>query len=123
VDSTLYSTVSMLRTMELIVGLRPMTQFDAAATPMLNAFDHEPNRTPYTAVVPAQSATQVNTATAPLAAQSDALAFDRADAADNRVLNDAIWKATKGAGSTMPEPRNGAVGTRTTPADGDSDGR
>jgi hypothetical protein len=61
--------------------------------------------------------TQVNAATAPLAAQSDALAFDRADAADNRVLNEAIWKATKGAGSTMPEPRNGTFGTRIPPAD------
>jgi YVTN family beta-propeller protein len=123
VDSTVYSTVSMLRTMELIVGLHPMTQFDAAATPMLNAFDQEPNLTPYTAVVPAQSLTQVNVATAPLAAQSEALSFDQADAADNRVLNEAIWKATKGAGSTMPEPRNGTFGTRTPPADGDSDGR
>jgi YVTN family beta-propeller protein len=123
VDSTLYSTVSMLRTMELIVGLRPMTQFDAAATPMLDAFDDGPNLTPYTAVVPAQSVTQVNAATAPLAAQSDALNFDQADAADNRVLNEAIWKATKAAGSTMPEPRNGTFGTRTPPADGDSDGR
>jgi YVTN family beta-propeller protein len=122
VDSTFYSTVSMLRTMELIVGLRPMTQFDAAATPMLNAFDPVPNLTPYTAVVPSQPLTQVNLASAPMAAQSEALAFDQADAADNRVLNEAIWKATKGPGSTMPEPRNGTFGTRTPPADGDSDG-
>jgi hypothetical protein len=122
VDSTFYSTVSMLRTMELIVGLRPMTQFDAAATPMLNAFDPVPNLTPYTAVVPSQPLTQVNLASAPMAAQSEALAFDRADAADNRVLNEAIWQATKGPGSTMPEPRNGTFGTRTPPADGDSDG-
>ena len=38
VDSTMYSTCSMLRTMELILGLQPMTQFDAAATPMYNSF-------------------------------------------------------------------------------------
>src|SRR5205807_8163149 len=38
VDSTLYSTSSMLRTMELILGLAPMSQFDAAARPMYNAF-------------------------------------------------------------------------------------
>src|SRR2546426_975830 len=36
VDSTHYTTASMLRTIELILGLRPMTQFDAAATPMGN---------------------------------------------------------------------------------------
>lgn len=54
VDSTFYSTVSMLRTMELIVGLPPLTQFDTAATPMLNSFTHRPNFTPYSALVPIQ---------------------------------------------------------------------
>ena len=34
IDSTMYNTTSMLRTMELILGLRPMTHFDAAARPM-----------------------------------------------------------------------------------------
>jgi len=34
VDSTMYSTTSMVRTMELILGLPPMSQYDAAATPM-----------------------------------------------------------------------------------------
>ena len=38
VDSTMYSTSSMLRTMELILGLEPMSQFDAAARPMFAAF-------------------------------------------------------------------------------------
>jgi DNA-binding beta-propeller fold protein YncE len=46
-DSTLYSTASMLRTMELILGLEPMTQFDAAATPMLAAFHAQADTTPY----------------------------------------------------------------------------
>ena len=42
VDSTMYSTSSMLRTMELILGLKPMSQFDAAATPMFNSFQATP---------------------------------------------------------------------------------
>src|SRR5262249_14302236 len=49
VDSTFYSQVSMLRTMELIVGIGPMSQYDAAATPMLNSFSDTRNVTPYTA--------------------------------------------------------------------------
>ena len=49
VDSTLYSTTSMLRTMELILGLPPMTQFDQLATPMYNSF----TSTPDTAIVEA----------------------------------------------------------------------
>src|SRR5205085_4956803 len=52
VDSTMYSTSSMLRTMELILGLKPMSQFDAAARPMYNAFQNKPDLTPYTHVVP-----------------------------------------------------------------------
>ena len=47
VDSTLYSTSSMLRTMELILGLDPMTQFDAAARPMFSSFTAQPDFAPY----------------------------------------------------------------------------
>jgi hypothetical protein len=51
VDSTFYSSVSVLRTIELILGLHPLTQFDAAATPMLASFTDHPNLAPYTAIV------------------------------------------------------------------------
>ena len=47
VDSTMYSTSSMLRTMELILGLEPMSQFDASARPMFNSFTGQPDFTPY----------------------------------------------------------------------------
>ena len=50
VDSTMYSTASMLRTMELILGLKPMSQFDAAAMPMFNSFQAKPDLTPYNAL-------------------------------------------------------------------------
>src|SRR5207249_5813671 len=49
VDSTMYSTTSMLRTMELILGLPPMSQYDAAATPMFNSFTSEPDLASYSA--------------------------------------------------------------------------
>jgi hypothetical protein len=48
VDSTLYNTTSVLRTIELILGLKPMTMFDAAATPMANAFTNTPDLSTYT---------------------------------------------------------------------------
>ena len=60
VDSTFYSTVSMLRTMELILGLQPLTQFDANAAPMLAAFTSKPDLTPYRAVKPLQSMQELN---------------------------------------------------------------
>ena len=52
VDSTMYSTSSMLHTIELILGLQPMTHFDAAALPMFNAFQSTPNLRPYEALPP-----------------------------------------------------------------------
>ncbi len=48
VDRRMYSTASVLRTMELILGLPPMTQFDASATPMHASFTEIPDFTPYT---------------------------------------------------------------------------
>jgi hypothetical protein len=47
VDRQLYSSASVLRTIELILGLPPMTQFDAGALPMYAAFTATPDFTPY----------------------------------------------------------------------------
>ena len=52
IDSTFYSSTSVLRTIELILGLRPLTQFDAAATPLFRSFGTEPDIRPYEAVRP-----------------------------------------------------------------------
>jgi YVTN family beta-propeller protein len=108
VDSTRYTTSSVLRTMELILGLGPMTQFDARATPLLNAFAgtgaDAPNLAPYTAITPDQPLDEVNAVDAPLAAESLAMDLSREDLAPERQLNEAIWKSVKGAASSMPEP-------------------
>ena len=53
IDNTFYSSTSVLRTIELILGLRPMTQFDAAATPLFRAFGTAAEARPYEAVIPA----------------------------------------------------------------------
>jgi YVTN family beta-propeller protein len=105
VDSTFYSTSSMLRTIELIVGLPPMTQFDAAATPMLGSFTDTPDMQPYAAIVPDQPLNELNTATSPMAAQSLEMDFATEDRAPEMELNEAIWKSVRGADSEMPEAR------------------
>ena len=64
VDSTLYSTTSMLRTMELILGLQPMTQFDAAASPMYHSFQAQPDPAPYLALAPVVDLQATNAASA-----------------------------------------------------------
>jgi DNA-binding beta-propeller fold protein YncE len=102
VDSTFYSTVSMLRTIELILGLPPLTQFDAAATPMIDSFTNKPDLAPYDAITPSQSLTELNTASSPLAAASARMNLADADQAPERELNEAIWKSVNGPSSTMP---------------------
>jgi hypothetical protein len=104
VDSTFYSTSSMLRTIELIVGLGPMTQFDAAARPMLNSFSDTPNLRPYTAIVPDQPLDELNASTAPLADASAAMDWAVEDRAPEQLLNAAIWKSIRGSDSEMPAP-------------------
>ena len=102
VDSNLYSTVSVLRTMELLLGLRPMSQFDAAATPMTAAFGMAPNLRPYTAIAPGVSLTATNTADAPMAAESLKIDFSQPDRIPMDLMNEIVWKSVRGAGNTVP---------------------
>jgi hypothetical protein len=105
VDSTFYSTSSLLRTIELIVGLAPMTQFDAAATPMLGSFTDTPQLQSYTALVPSQPLDELNSALSPRAAESEAMDFTAEDRAPEVALNEAIWQSVRGADSPMPAAR------------------
>lgn len=104
VDSTMYSTSSMLRTIELCLGLEPMSQFDAAARPMFNAFTAVADETPYQARPAAVDLDAKNTATAWGAEASKKLDLDVEDRADDLIFNEIIWKSVKGAGSPMPPP-------------------
>jgi YVTN family beta-propeller protein len=101
IDSTFYSTVSVLRSIEEIVGIGPLTQFDAAATPLTASFGSKPNMAPYDAVVPS-AIDEVNGAAAPLAAASQRMDFSTQDRAPEELLNAAIWQSVKGAGSKPP---------------------
>jgi DNA-binding beta-propeller fold protein YncE len=104
VDSTMYSTSSMLRTMELILGLRPMSQFDAAATPMYNSFQPKADLRPYAHVVPEVDMKAVNKKTAWGAKLSETFDFTVEDAADDLLLNEVIWRSVRGPDSPMPPP-------------------
>jgi DNA-binding beta-propeller fold protein YncE len=108
VDSTLYSTSSMLRTIELILGLDPMSQFDAAAMPMLASFTPEPDATPYACRPARVPLDERNAAAAWGAKESLAMDFSREDAADDLLLNEIVWRSVRGAGSPMPAPRRAA---------------
>jgi len=104
VDSTMYSTSSLLRTMELILGLKPMSQFDAAARPMFNSFTSKPDVTPYTHEKPKTDLDAKNLAGAWGADWSAMANLEREDAADDLKFSEVIWKSVKGAHSPLPAP-------------------
>ncbi len=105
VDSMMYSTSSMLRTMELILGLKPMSQFDAAALPMFNSFQNKPDVRPYQARPVTVNLNERNTRKSPGADLSAKMDFTKEDAADDLALNEVIWRSVRGANSPMPAPR------------------
>jgi hypothetical protein len=104
VDSTLYSTSSMLRTMELILGLNPMSQFDAAARPMYDSFQSTPEASPYTHEVPRTDLNAKNQPGAFGAKISEEFNLAKEDQADDLLFNEVIWRSVKGPNSKMPPP-------------------
>jgi YVTN family beta-propeller protein len=96
-----YTTASVLRTIETILGLPPLTPYDAGARPLSAAFRARPDLRPFDAL-PAQTDTSaVNDRAAYRAADSARLDFSREDAAPDGELNDILWHAVKGR---TPEP-------------------
>ncbi|MBK5257924.1 MAG: bifunctional YncE family protein/alkaline phosphatase family protein [Vicinamibacteria bacterium] len=104
VDSTLYTTSGFLRTMELILGLEPLSQYDAAATPLYNAFALAPNAAPYAALSPRIDITEMNDPDAWGAAESAEMDLSEADRAPDLLLNEIVWRSVRGARSRMPPP-------------------
>jgi hypothetical protein len=125
VDSTMYSTVSMLRTMELLLGLPPLTQHDAAATVMSNSFAATPDLSGYTALPASIDLTTTNSPTSYGAAISARMDFSDYDRVDEQALNQILWHSIKGAAVPMPAPVRraliGATGLFRFPAAADAD--
>ena len=97
VDHTFYTTSGVLRTIELILGLPPMSQYDAAATPMYNAFTGTPE--PRAVHAPRPRGCRPTNATWPSAfgaMQSLAMDFSVEDRAPEALLNEIIWRSVRG---------------------------
>ncbi|MBC8043592.1 MAG: hypothetical protein IAF08_09110, partial [Rhizobacter sp.] len=108
IDRTMYSTSSMLRTMELILGLPPMSQYDAAATPMWRCFTAAPDFTPYVCKPVATDLGAKNLAVNESSRRSETFNLAKEDAAPDIEFNEVIWKTVKGESSAMPAPRRSA---------------
>ena len=103
-DSTLYTTSGVLRTIELILGLPPMSQYDAAATPLFAAFATKPDPTPYTVRPARVDIRETNREDAPGAQASLRMDLTQPDVAPELELNEIVWKSVHGASAVMPPP-------------------
>jgi YVTN family beta-propeller protein len=135
VDSTFYSTVSMLHTMETILDIAPMTQFDAAAPLMTASFTQRPDFRPYNAIIPSQDMSEKNPSSGPLSGRVSAADFVKEDLVEPQLLNQMIWQSVKGD-TPMPAPhtvfpnrsdegagpRDGATGPQARQGSGTSQG-
>ena len=121
VDHTFYSTASVLRTIELILGLPPMSTYDAAATPMHAAFTGTPNLGAFRRLEARVSLDEKNPTNAFGAIASLQMNFSEADRTPEVLLNDIIWRSVKGANSPMPPPRRSLFITPASRAADDDD--
>jgi YVTN family beta-propeller protein len=104
VDSTLYTTASMVRTMELILGLPPMTQYDGGATPMFACFTKAAEPIAYEVKTPKVDLEAINSKDAPGAKRSARMNFREYDRAPEDELNRILWAAAKGPDAPYPTP-------------------
>ena len=110
VVSTQYNTTSLLRTMEQILGLPPMNQFDATALPMFDCFTNTPDFTPFTALPTNIALDQMNPEPKNIknaklredAQHSARLNFKKPDACPEDLLNRILWNAMKGTETSYP---------------------
>ena len=108
VDHTPYTTSGILRTMELILGLAPMSQYDAAATPLWRCFTAIPDLTPYTTLPAQVDITEKNLVWNELSKRSAGFDFSEEDRVPDMEFSEVIWKGVKGLQSTMPAPKRAA---------------
>ena len=100
----MYSTCSMLRTMELLLGLKPMSQFDAAATPMNATFKTVADAAPFVAKPANVPLDERNSPLAWGAKEAAKMNFAKEDANDDLLLNEMVWRSVRGPDSPMPAP-------------------
>ncbi|MEP6674004.1 MAG: bifunctional YncE family protein/alkaline phosphatase family protein [Ferruginibacter sp.] len=118
VDHSMYSTTSVLRTIELILGMPPMTQYDAAAKPMWRSFNNHADITPFVSVVPNINLSDKNMAVNEWQRLSETFNFAKEDAIPDMEFNRVLWYAAKGA-IPFPAPNRAAFVKAVTKKDAD----
>jgi DNA-binding beta-propeller fold protein YncE len=111
VDHTMYSTSSALRTMELILGLPPMSQYDAAAEPMWRCFNKTATHPPFKSVPNLVDLNLKNTAENIYSRISETFNFSQEDRIPDAQFNEVIWAAIHGVNNPCPAPVHAAFFT------------
>lgn len=102
VDHTMYSTTGMLRTMELILGMRPMSQYDAAAVPMWRSFTSKPDFAVFDHVQANVNLNERNPEKGKLAELSAKFDWSKEDAVPDLVFNEILWQGIRGESAPAP---------------------
>jgi len=121
VDHTPYTTTSMLRTMELILGLPPMTQYDASARSMWRCFSATSNLAPYSCQPAKVNLNDVNTKESRWQAMSQNYDFTKEDNVPDVEFNQTLWYGIKGDNVKYPPIRRSAFLTYSMDEDDDDD--
>ena len=108
IDHTMYSTSSILRTIELILGIPPMSQYDAAATPLWRCFDKTPNAKGFTTKPLQFDINEKNTAHTAMQRKSERLNFKKEDSNNDHEFTEILWKGLKGENAVVPAPKRAA---------------
>jgi len=119
IDHTMYSTTSMLRTIELILGIPPMSQYDASATPMWRCFQSSPDLNGYIAKPLQWDINEKNKVENAWQRKSEKFDFTKEDRIPDREFTEVIWKAVKGENAIVPAPRRAAFVKQTEKKDDD----
>ncbi len=121
IDHTMYSTSSMLHTIEMILGLPPMSQYDAAAPTMWRCFTDTANLTPFKSLPTQIDLKEKNISMNKWSRMSEEYDFSMEDRVPDDVLNEIIWAATKGENAVCPAPKRAAFFKVTKNEDDDDD--
>jgi len=108
VDHTPYSTSSVLRTIELIMGLPPMSQYDAAAEPLWRCFDAAAVHPPFVSIPAQASLFEKNIAQNTWQKKSEKFNFSKEDLVNEQELNEVLWVACRGTATPCPAPVHAA---------------
>ena len=108
IDHSLYSTSSVLKTIELILGMQPMSQYDAAANTLWKCFDKIAGHPGFVAKPNQWDLNEKNTAQTAMQRKSETFNFKKEDSINDHDFNEVLWKGLKGDQAIVPSPKRAA---------------